>query len=118
MTMMMALLGSAGPSLEVDYPATVSTSGGGFSTCGTTTPTQVGAPTILNGSGTYTYLWEHLSGDTFSLNSTTVQRPQFSTFACDGVIEQGVYQVTVTDTVTGDVATDTVTIDGSWINLT
>jgi hypothetical protein len=105
--------------LGVNYPNSVNSTGSGFAVSGPTSNTQVGAPTIVGGSGSYNYLWEYVSGDTtIGITSTSVQRPSFG---CPSVNQNNprsaVWRVTVTDTVSGEVAQDTVTINCTWTNL-
>lgn len=105
--------GGGPAALSVAYAASVTLTGSSSSYfCGNLSPVQVAAPTI-GGTGPYTYLWEKISGDDFTLSSTTAQRPTFQIYACSGSPRSAVYRVTVTDNV-GAIGTDLVTVTGTW----
>ncbi len=66
------------------------------------------AGSAVNGAsgGTLTYLWAFVSDDTATLSSTTAASPTFT-----GVIDESyIVQLTVTDTETGESATDIVSV--------
>lgn len=103
----------------VDYPASASGSASGFASAGFVETDTYAVPTFTGGSGSYTYLWTYQSGDAgIAISSATVQRPSWSAVCEDGVPRSTVWLVTVTDTVTSQVATDTMSISLSWDNLT
>lgn len=78
-----------------------------------TAPITVG-PTIMNvtgGSGSFTYSWTYLDGDILSIDTPAAQSTTFTTGAMPfGSSKAGDYTGTVTDTITGLSASDTVGI--------
>lgn len=104
--------------LAVDYPATVTSAGSGAAPSGDTPATQVGVPSYTSGSGSYTYSWAKTSGHVdVGISNSTIERPYFS--ASDvTTIKSAVFTVTVTDTVTGATAQDTVTVNCTWTDTT
>lgn len=80
---------------------TVSTSGGGC--------------IPANGSGSYTYVWSYQSGDSgIAINNAAVQNPTWSKQMSVGDLgdttASAVWGVTVTDSVTGETASTTITV--------
>lgn len=62
-------------------------------------------PTIINGSGDYTYMWTQLSGDAGSINTPTAAATTITyNFAAPGT-KEGLYQLRVRDDDTGETAT-------------
>jgi hypothetical protein len=113
--MLMTLIGGATPGLGVDYPATVASNGSGSGTSGTTVAAQVGAPTITNGSGSYSYSWVRQSGSTaVNISATNVERPTFNATASDGSPEVATWRCTVSDLILGTSAYDDVVVTCTW----
>jgi hypothetical protein len=81
---------------------------------------QVGAPTFTNGSGLYSYAWTLTTVSsgltTPTINLATTQRPTFSANVREYVDSVSTWHVVVTDTGTGKVATDDITVRLVWIN--
>lgn len=71
-------------------------------------------PTVIGGSGSYTYSWTHLSGDVGSIGSSATASTTITyTFAAPGT-NQGFYQLLVRDNVTGQTATCVAYFSGSY----
>ena len=49
------------------------------------------------GVGPFTYLWEFVSGDSMTINSSTSISASFTTSGSEGVIKEGTYRLTSTD---------------------
>lgn len=97
-----------GPDFTVSIspnPVTGSRSADGAVTSGSA------ATTLANGTGPYTYLWERVSGSTFTITSPTASSTTFSTSLSNGESKSGVYKVTVTDTDDSKTATNNVTVN-------
>ena len=98
----MALLGaSGGPSVSggsTSVSGNATRSGAGTSTV-TTSSASIG--TVSGGATPYTYLWQYVSGDTFTPTTSTFSSTTFSTNITVGIGESvtktGVYQCRVTD---------------------
>jgi hypothetical protein len=61
---------------------------------------------VSGGSGSYTYSWAHVSGDTFSVSDATAATTYFAkTALADGSTYTGVYRCTITDTGDGNYQT-------------
>ena len=93
----------------------------GFAASGAVTGTGT-ATTPSGGSGSYTYLWEHVStssGNTPLIvgGDATQANPTWGSTVADGTPSVSVWQVTVTDTTYGVTATDTATVTLTWTNL-
>lgn len=101
-------------SFSVNYPSGASGVFFGYDYCGYA-DTQVDAPTISGGTGTYTYSWTRISGSSFTINSTTVQRPiwYISSLCNNGITE--IWRVTVTSG--GSSVTDDVEVYLYYSNL-
>jgi len=71
--------------------------------------------TVTGGGEPYTYLWEKISGDTFTLvNGSTASSQTFRTASpLDNASYSAVYRVTVTDYF-GNTDSDTVTVTQTW----
>lgn len=108
------------PPFFVNYAATVVSVGQGFAGSGNTASTQIAAPSYTNGLGSYLYAWTKLSGSAnVNISATNVERPSFSgTGIVDGVPEEALYEVIVTDTTTGKTWSDQVTAICIWTDLT
>jgi len=115
-------VGTAGGNKDV-LVGTVGTSGGNkdfyvalaASTNATRSGTTVAGPgvqitsttanvTVTGGSGTYTYLWSYVSGDSFTILAPTASSTAFRANGTTPVSLVGTYICTVTDTVTGKTA--------------
>lgn len=86
-----------------------STSVSGFSTrlgagSKTVTTSSASVGTVVGGTSPYSYLWEYVSGDTFTPNTSTSNTTTFSkilTVAVGEIVEAtGVYRCRVTDSAT------------------
>jgi hypothetical protein len=69
--------------------------------------------TVTGGAGPFTYLWEQVNGDAFTITSPTAASTTFSdSFGPADVpgARAGDYRCTVTDTATGYTATATITV--------
>jgi hypothetical protein len=98
----MALLGSASPVAVTGGSTFVSggsTRTGAGSKVVTTSSASVG--TVSGGSPPYSYLWQYVSGDTFTPNSSTLSSTTFSVTITVGtgetVTKTGIYKCRVTD---------------------
>lgn len=111
-----ALALTATQRLFVNYPSDVDSGGIGPLSQGNTDWVQVGAPTILHGSGTYTYAWSWVQADPqIEISATNVQRPSFRGVSIqDGFPRTALARVIVTDTVTGQTDMDGVDITCTW----
>lgn len=101
-------------SLSVNYPSGASGSFFGYDYCGYA-DTQVDAPTISGGTGTYTYSWTRISGSWFTINSSTAQRPIWSIATLCNDSRTEIWRVTVTSGSTS--VTDDVEIYLSYFTL-
>jgi hypothetical protein len=99
-----------------------------FSGCGAVTTGEGGgqadpALVISNGSGSYTYLWQQVGtpaqSGPYNCSSATTRNPTWNNIVCDGDDPTSEdWQVTVTDSVTGEVATTQIGVTLIWTNLT
>ena len=95
---------SFAPSISIS-PGNVYTSrsGGGSATSNTVTATASG------GAGGYTYAWTYVSGNSYTINSSTSASTTFTTTLVSGAYKTGVYRCTVTSggaTVSADITVD------------
>lgn len=98
-----------------------------FSPCGSTSTGDGGGNSSPNtqvsgGTGNYSYLWERTSPAAdqgpWSPSSATLQNPFWSGVPCDNDITgTETWRITVTDTVTSDTATDSITVTLTHTNL-
>jgi hypothetical protein len=109
----LALLGFRGVPPSVSAPDALG-SGAGFGSCGVVTASTTA--TATGGVPGYTYLWEHISGDTPAINNPNIASPTWIGTACDGYPNESTWQVTVTDSV-GSTGTATIDVILVWINL-
>lgn len=100
----MVLLGASGNPVVVTGGSTSvsgsSTRAGAGSKAVTTSSASVG--TVTGGTTPYSYLWQYVSGDTFSPNTSTSSSSTFTVTITVGlggtVTKTGIYQCRVTDT--------------------
>jgi hypothetical protein len=92
----------------------------GVASSGSVTATMT-APTVLYGSGSYSYLWTHVStasGSTPSITFSTTATPQFNATVSDPPGSAvSTWKVVVTDTVYGGSEEDTATVTLNWTDL-
>lgn len=101
-------------------PNTAYGGGSGFSPSGPVESELVSTITS-GGSGYYTYQWDHVStsqGNTPTATHPTASTSRFTATVSDGTDSISTWRVTVTDTTYGVTATDTVTVQLTWTNLT
>jgi len=86
------LLGkSNAPTITINVGSLYTTrSGAGSATSNSATATASG------GSGGYTYAWTRVSGDTYTINSSTSATTTFTTTLSNGQFKSGIYRCTVT----------------------
>ena len=100
---MMALMGASGIPLSVSGGSTSVSGSSTILGAGTKTVTTSSASvgTVSGGSTPYSYLWEYVSGDSFTPNTSTSSSTTFSrniTVAVgESVTATGVYRCRVTD---------------------
>lgn len=70
---------------------------------GSVTTTTASISSVLGGNGSYTYSWDYVSGDTFTINSPGSASTTASTSLTSGQSKSGLYTCTVTDVATGRV---------------
>ena len=78
-------------------------SGGGSATSSSATATASG------GAGGYTYAWTRVSGDSYTINSSTSASTTFTTTLSNGQFKSGIYRCTVTSgsvTASADIQVD------------
>lgn len=80
--------------------------------------TNAATATVTGGSGSPTYLWEYVSGETFTITTPTAASTTFSSGISAGEQLFGVYKCTVTSG--GVTASDTVSVfiqdnGGYWL---
>jgi hypothetical protein len=79
---------------------------------GTTTFTDI-VITPQNGSGSYTYDWEHISGDDFGMTGAATNAPDFSIYV-NGTDKVGIYQCVTTDNDTGEAVVSRLGLVVTW----
>lgn len=68
---------------------------------------------VTGGTGPFTFAWDRVSGDIFTINTPTSSDTTFTTFGTSGASKSGTYRLTVTDTGAGD-AEETADINVSF----
>jgi len=104
------LLGkSNAPTITINVGSLYTTrSGAGSATSNSATATASG------GSGGYTYAWTRVSGDTYTINSSTSATTTFTTTLSNGQFKSGIYRCTVTSggvTASADIQVDSESFD-------
>lgn len=89
----------------------------GASGSGTVHSDTAPTPVIVNGSGSYSYLYARVSGDSPTVGLATAENPGWTATVSDGDPNVSTWRLTVTDLNTGNLATTTFTVTLNWTNI-
>lgn len=83
---------------------------------GEITTTQSPNVTAKGGTGSYSYLWTQVSGDTVTISSDTAQNPAWTATVAEFDPNESTWRVTVTDGAS-DTASFDITVTMTWISF-